>query len=84
MLIYMNVHAWFWAQWRDVCLTVTVAQISPFWSGERKIFEAEKGSFDGNYIPPWVSLAAQLVKNPPAMQETRVWFLGQEDPLEKG
>jgi len=23
------------------------------------------------------------VKNPPAMQETRVQFLGQEDPLEK-
>ena len=27
---------------------------------------------------------AQLVKNPPAMQETLVQFLGQEDPLEKG
>ena len=30
------------------------------------------------------SLVAQLVKNPPAMQETLVQFLGQEDPLEKG
>ena len=30
------------------------------------------------------SLIAQLVKNPPAMQETPVRFLGQEDPLEKG
>ena len=29
-------------------------------------------------------LIAQLVKNPPAMQETLVPFLGQEDPLEKG
>ena len=29
-------------------------------------------------------LIAQLVKNPPAMQETPVQFLGQEDPLEKG
>ena len=29
------------------------------------------------------SLIAQLVKNLPAMQETRVRFLGQEDPLEK-
>ena len=28
-------------------------------------------------------LVAQLVKNPPAMQETQVRFLGQEDPLEK-
>ena len=25
-----------------------------------------------------------MVKNQPAMQETRVWSLGQEDPLEKG
>ena len=31
-----------------------------------------------------VSLIAQLVKNPPAMQETPFHFLGQEDPLEKG
>ena len=30
------------------------------------------------------SLIAQLVKNPPAMQETPVPFLGWEDPLKKG
>ena len=29
-------------------------------------------------------LVAQMVKNLPAMQETHVQFLGQEDPLEKG
>ena len=29
------------------------------------------------------SLIAQLVKNLPAMQQTRVRFLGWEDPLEK-
>jgi len=29
------------------------------------------------------SLVAQLVKNPPARQEVRVWALGWEDPLEK-
>ena len=39
------------------------------------------------YLPPYlstwvdISLVAQLVKNPPAMQETSVQFLGQEDPL---
>ena len=33
---------------------------------------------------PQTSLVAQLVKNLPAMQETLVQFLGQEDPLEKG
>ena len=27
---------------------------------------------------------AQMVKYLPAMQETQVWSLGQEDPLEKG
>ena len=32
----------------------------------------------------WASLVAQLVKNPPAMQETWVWSLGWEDPLKKG
>ena len=31
----------------------------------------------------WVSLVAQLVKNPPTIQETRVRFLGWEDPLGK-
>ena len=31
----------------------------------------------------WASLIAQLVKNPPAMQDTLVQFLGWEDPLEK-
>ena len=31
----------------------------------------------------WASLVAQLVKNPPAMQETWVLSLGWEDPLEK-
>ena len=36
-------------------------------------------SFGGN-----LTLIAQLVKNLPAMQETWVWSLGWEDPLEKG
>ena len=32
----------------------------------------------------WISLVAQLIKNPPAMQETWVQSLGWDDPLEKG
>ena len=40
------------------------------------------------YLPPHffpqASLVAQMVKNLPAMQETQVQSLGQEDPLEKG
>ena len=35
------------------------------------------------YMYP-VSQVAELVKNPPAMQETLILFLGWEDPLEKG
>ena len=32
----------------------------------------------------WASLVAQTVKNLPAMQETWIWSLGWEDPLEEG
>ena len=36
-------------------------------------------------LPPflWASLVAQMVKNLPAVQETQVQPLGQEDPLEE-
>ena len=42
------------------------------------ILHVNKGKVTGD------SLIAQLVKNPPAMQETLVQFLRWEDPLEKG
>ena len=32
----------------------------------------------------WASIVAQLVKNPPEIQETLVQLLGWQDPLEKG
>ena len=32
----------------------------------------------------WASLVSQMIKNPPAMQETWVRSLGWEDPLEVG
>ena len=41
---------------------------------------------EGNGYPlqySWASLVAQLVKNPPTMQETWVLSLSWEDPLEK-
>ena len=37
-----------------------------------------------SYVYSQASLVAQLVKNPPATQETLVRFLGWEDPLEEG
>ena len=36
------------------------------------------------YYSSWASLIAQLVKNPPTMQETLVQFLSGEDSVEKG
>ena len=43
------------------------------------------GGVNGNpFQYSWASLVAQMVKNLPAMQETWVRSLGQEDPLEKG
>ena len=35
------------------------------------------------YALMWISLVARMMKNLPAVQETRVRSLGQEDPLEK-
>ena len=40
-------------------------------------------SFFSAVLPEVTSLVAQMVKNLPAMQETQVQPLGQEDPLEK-
>ena len=48
----------------------------------------------GNYLPAkrvhltlssglWTSLVTQMIKNLSIMQETQVWSLGKEDPLEK-
>ena len=35
------------------------------------------------YMFIYIYILAFLVKNPPAMQETRVWFLGRDNPLGK-
>ena len=47
----------------------------------------EKGFIQGQifeHLQVWASFVAQLVKNPPAMQETWVRSLGLEYPLQKG
>ena len=44
----------------------------------------EKHIFTAKYLFSGASLVAQFIKNPPAMQETLVWFLGWEDFLEEG
>ena len=51
------------------------------------VLGSERSTGEGIGYPlqySWASLVAQLVKNPPAMQETWVVSLAWEDPLEKG
>ena len=48
------------------------------------LFPVQEPLISFNFKPYRTSPVAQLVKNPPAMQETPVQFLGWEDPLEKG
>ena len=50
--------------------------------GKKK--KKKKNNIQRCYCAYICSLVAQLVKNLPAMQETLVQFVGQEDPLEKG
>jgi len=40
--------------------------------------------FKSTYVFFLASFVAQMVKNVPTIQETWVWFLGWEDPLEQG
>ena len=46
--------------------------------------KVELGLQPGNPKSMQQSVVAQMVKNLPAMQETGIPFLGQEDPLEEG
>ena len=51
------------------------------------LFKYKKRQLHTVFLSCWLvyaSLVAQMVKNPPAMQEPWVQSLGQEDPLEKG
>ena len=44
----------------------------------------ERKQFSLDLTLGWASRVVQLVRNPPATQETPVLSMGQEDPLEKG
>ena len=56
---------------------------APSWVSSRPIYPVQFGLTSlHNHISAF--LVAQMEKTLPAMQETRVWCLGWEDPLEKG
>ena len=46
--------------------------------------KTETWKFLQHTFPLGASTVTQWLKNPPSLQETRVQFLGWEDPLEKG
>ena len=56
--------------------------------GSLKLWEKTKSLMEGKQSQgfrgrPWDMSVAQTVKNLPAVRETRIWSVGQEDPLEK-
>ena len=67
--IFMNPLVW------DKCYTLSTSITME----DADSIKKERNSIWGN----WASLVAQLVKNLPAVEETRVQSLGWEDPLEK-
>ena len=56
------------------------------WGSTEETFSAFNVSinFGVFYVRNWASMVAQTGKNPPAMRETWVLSLGQEDSLEEG
>ena len=64
-----------------VAVPYKLASVSSYWDPELLLVPSWLPSVLWADFPPFrASLVAQLVKNPPAMWETWVWFLGWEDP----
>ena len=71
---------------------LTSQRLSIEWAGDESTVVHNKKIFTNPCFWKWnrgencmlASLEVQVEKNLPAMQETWVWSLGQEDPLEKG
>ena len=64
-------------------VVLTLTHYYPQPQSSISLLEESRGGTESLSYPIW-SLVAQMEKNPPAMQETWVQPLGQEDPLEKG
>ena len=50
---------------------------------EQRQYSVAQIVFSASYAKIRASLVTQMLKNPPAMQETQAQSLGQEDTLEK-
>ena len=69
--VWVNSGSWWWTGRSGVLRFMGLQRVGHDWGTELNWTEGV-----------WASLIAQLVKNLPAMQETRVLFLGWEDSLE--
>ena len=82
-----------WDQWGEgskagFCFFLTTTSLWGHWGVAESpaqviVISTQLPLSGSSYIPSRASLVAQMVKNLPAMQETQVQSLGQEDPLEK-
>ena len=73
--VWVNSRSWWWTGRPGVLRFMGSQRVGHDWATELNWTEHVKGGY---------SLVAQLVKNPPAMQEIPVRFLSQQDPPEKG
>ena len=85
----MNSERWkYHIYWKHSHMKSSVSKESACNAGDPSLIPGSgRSAAEGISYPlqySWASLLAQLVKNPPAMQETWVWSLGWEDPLKKG
>ena len=69
-----------WAQWCG-CTMELCGEHNPWMQQHWVLQKAEEKTTNWS---TWVSLVAQGIMNPPAVQETWVQSLGGEDPLEEG
>ena len=77
-LDYLQLSTWPCLFLKNQSGTLVIKSMFQKWT-ERK----EEGSKRGSLCWPRAPLVAQRLKHLPAMQETWVWSLGWEDPLEK-
>ena len=76
---FLSIHWWHIGYFKPWLLWTNISSISCFHPlGYISIIKTAE-----SHVNSGVSLVAQMVKNPPAVEETQVHSSGQEDPLEK-
>ena len=73
--------AWFLHMQTDPRVSSRITILGTLWT--HRVLGAKGWIWERVCPWAWASQVAQLIKNLPAMQETQIWSLGWEDPLEK-